>query len=97
MTVAELFKTIVFISLFFVTISQNDFLGSKYVAIDNITTIDWHNSQNFEIIVAPSITKYDENPLFIQDKPWEPRIDNSYPNVVFTPTNLNDSKLKNKT
>lgn len=27
-------------------------------------------------------TKHSANPLFVQDKPWEPRIDNGYPNVV---------------
>jgi hypothetical protein len=30
-------------------------------------------------------TKDQRNPLSIQDKPWEPRCDNSYPNVVYNP------------
>eukprot|EP00038_Savillea_parva_P016737 m.17866 g.17866 ORF g.17866 m.17866 type:complete len:521 (-) comp3542_c0_seq1:152-1714(-) len=29
------------------------------------------------------VEKYSGNPLFQQDKPWEPRLDNGYPNVVY--------------
>lgn len=32
-----------------------------------------------------NVAKSPKNPLFIQDKPWEPRLDNGYPNVVFDP------------
>ena len=84
-------------TIFLFTSAQDQFLGTKYVAVDNITAIDWQNSNNFAIIVSPSVTKYSANPLFTQDKPWEPRIDNGYPNVVFTQSNFNDNKLKNKT
>ena len=31
-----------------------------------------------------TVTKHPSNPLFIQDRPWEPRLDNGYPNVVYT-------------
>ena len=30
-------------------------------------------------------TKSTMNPLFVQDQPWEQRIDNGYPNIVYQP------------
>ena len=30
-----------------------------------------------------SVKKNTANPLFVADKPWEPRYDNMYPNVIF--------------
>ena len=30
-----------------------------------------------------SVKKHTANPLFVADKPWEPRYDNMYPNVIF--------------
>ncbi len=36
--------------------------------------------------VIGNVTKYASNPLFNQDKPWEPRLDNAYPNVVHDPS-----------
>ncbi|MEM7231547.1 MAG: serine hydrolase domain-containing protein [Planctomycetota bacterium] len=30
-----------------------------------------------------TVTKNENNPLFVEDQPWEPRYDNMYPNVVF--------------
>ena len=35
--------------------------------------------------VIGKVEKHSSNPLFVQDKPWEPRLDNGYPNVVFEP------------
>jgi hypothetical protein len=35
--------------------------------------------------MVASVKKHKGNPLFEQDKPWEPRIDNGYPNVVYEP------------
>ena len=32
-----------------------------------------------------NVTKEPTNPLLVQDKPWEPRLDNAYPNVVHDP------------
>ena len=29
-----------------------------------------------------AVTKHAANPLLVQDTPWEPRLDNGYPNVV---------------
>lgn len=36
-------------------------------------------------LASGDVTKDPENPLFQQDKPWEPRLDNGYPNVVYDP------------
>lgn len=33
--------------------------------------------------VIGTVSKYHKNPLFNQDKPWEPRLDNGYPNIVY--------------
>ena len=39
-------------------------------------------------------TKYEGNPLRTQDRPWEPRIDNGYPNVIHDPdVRKNQSRL----
>lgn len=35
--------------------------------------------------VQGRVTKSPDSPLFVQDKPWETRIDNGYPNVVYDP------------
>eukprot|EP00039_Didymoeca_costata_P002400 m.59923 g.59923 ORF g.59923 m.59923 type:complete len:495 (-) comp11280_c0_seq6:124-1608(-) len=35
--------------------------------------------------VIGTVQKHAGNPLFVQDKPWEPRLDNGYPNVVYSP------------
>jgi len=34
-------------------------------------------------MVIGTVQKHPGNPLFVQDKPWEPRLDNGYPNVVY--------------
>eukprot|EP01084_Bolivina_argentea_P301212 519587_1 len=65
-------------------ICQNDFIGRKYSTINNISTIDHKSSSGFKTVISPSLVKYSGNPLFGQDKPWETRIDNGYPNVVYT-------------
>ena len=83
--------------LLFITIilslstSQDDFIGDRYCAFDNITSMNYESSSsnNFKLIVSPSLEKYSGNPLFGQDRPWEARIDNGYPNVIYSP-NLND-------
>lgn len=35
------------------------------------------------ILTLGKVTKHPENPLFGEDKPWEPRFDNVYANVIF--------------
>ena len=69
--------------------SQNDFLRKKYSVVNNITTIDLNNCEDVEYVLSPSLVKSAQNPLFGQDKPWEVRIDNGYPNVVYTPNSGN--------
>lgn len=34
-------------------------------------------------LVLGTIEKDQRNPLFVEDKPWEPRFDNLYPNIIF--------------
>ena len=41
-------------------------------------------------LASGSVTKDPANPLFEQDKPWEPRLDNGYPNVVYDPESTGD-------
>ena len=36
--------------------------------------------------VIGRVEKHPMNPLFGQDRPWEPRLDNGYPNVVHDPS-----------
>jgi len=36
-------------------------------------------------IRAGTVVKEPENPLLVQDQPWEHRLDNSYPNIVHRP------------
>jgi hypothetical protein len=36
-----------------------------------------------------SVTKHPASPLFAQDRPWETHLDNSYPNVVHAPGDVN--------
>lgn len=31
------------------------------------------------------VSKHSSNPLLVQDVPWEPRLDNAYPNVIQDP------------
>eukprot|EP01084_Bolivina_argentea_P301213 519588_1 len=77
------------IIIFGCVLSQNDFLGNKYSAINNITTINLNNSTNIKTILAPSLIKFAHNPLFGQDKPWETKIGNGYPNIVYLKNNSN--------
>lgn len=37
--------------------------------------------------VIGNVSKHSANPLFIQDKPWEWRVDNGYPNVMYNEDN----------
>ncbi|MXZ36141.1 MAG: hypothetical protein F4Z21_13210, partial [Acidobacteria bacterium] len=44
--------------------------------------------QNVRLEIG-TVRKHEANPLMKEDKPWEPRFDNLYPNIVYDP----DSKL----
>eukprot|EP01084_Bolivina_argentea_P075573 136989_1 len=85
------FTLLIHLSLF-ITFAQDNFKGNRYCAFDNVSSINFSSSTNFITIVAPSVMKYNANPLFIQDKPWEERIDNGYPNVVYSPDDTDTSK-----
>lgn len=39
--------------------------------------------ENVELKVAVPAKDTENNPLFTQDMPWEIRIDNGYPNVIY--------------
>lgn len=53
--------------------------GRKTLLVDS-TLI--RSSENVRISVG-QVRKYSGNPLFGEDRPWEPRYDNMYPNVIF--------------
>lgn len=36
-------------------------------------------------VVSGNVSKSSRNPLFVQDKPWEPRLDNGYPMMAHSP------------
>ena len=57
---------------------------SKYAAIGIIDRkIPGYGSTRATV---GTVIKHTSNPLLVQDTPWEPRIDNGYPNVLRTPT-----------
>eukprot|EP01084_Bolivina_argentea_P177181 306449_1 len=82
----------VFILFLLTVYCTDDFIGSKYVAFNNITTTNFASSHNYTIILSPDLIKYENNPLFIQDRPWEVRIDNGYPNIIYSPETPNKNK-----
>lgn len=41
--------------------------------------------KNVKLMVEPVVKDEENNPLFGEDKPWEVRIDNGYPNVIYDP------------
>jgi hypothetical protein len=64
----------------------NDATGWSHTAADGAvrySTLGLLKPSSLETTVA-EVTKYPV-PLFQQDKPWEPRLDNGYPNVVYLP------------
>ena len=56
---------------------------TQYALLDR-RTVSPQASSNVELRPA-RLTKDSANPLMVQDKPWEVRIDNGYPNVLFDP------------
>ena len=70
---------------------------SGWLAIDALSGIARHTALG---AVAPgaygtlhlsigAVAKHAANPLFEQDKAWEPRLDNGYPNIVHSPSDPN--------
>ena len=51
----------------------------KYLVLDNSII---EKTENVRLILGP-IRKESQSPLFIEDKPWEIRFDNMYPNVNY--------------
>lgn len=39
--------------------------------------------ENVQLKIEPAVKDTENNPLFTEDKPWEVRIDNGYPNVIY--------------
>lgn len=56
------------------------------VSIPVISIVDRTPVDGVKMVIG-EIQKSPRNPLFVQDKPWEPRLDNGYPNVVYDPKN----------
>jgi len=44
----------------------------------------WQDSRNLQRVLG-DVRKEAMNPLFVEDRPWEVRFDNLYPNVLFDP------------
>ena len=54
-------------------------MGNRYLVLDTRVT---ERTQNAKLVVAPA-EKDRRNPLFGEDKPWEQRFDNLYPNAMY--------------
>ena len=52
---------------------------SRYLLLDDRLI---EKKQNVRLAIG-TIKKHEANPLMVQDKPWEPRYDNLYPNIVY--------------
>ena len=66
-------------------------LGASCVAgaaptstIPIISVVDREPTAGVATVIG-KVQKHPSNPLFVQDRPWEPRLDNGYPNVVYEP------------
>ena len=51
----------------------------KYLLLDSRVI---KNTENAKLTLG-TVKKHPANPLFGEDKPWEPRFDNLYPNVIY--------------
>ena len=56
-------------------------LARKYLFLDDRVIAQKTNA----ILQLGEVTKAKENPLFIEEHPWEARFDNLYPNVLYDP------------
>lgn len=54
----------------------------KYLMLDR-RLLNPQAMENLRLEVAHPTKDEEHNPLFVQDKPWEVRIDNGYPNVLY--------------
>lgn len=53
--------------------------GTKYLLLDSRIVESTRNAR----LRVGTVKKHRENPLFREDKPWEPRFDNVYANIVY--------------
>ena len=54
----------------------------KYLMLDR-RLLSPQAMENIRMEVARPVKDSAHNPLFTQDQPWEVRIDNGYPNVLY--------------
>ena len=55
---------------------------AKYLMLDR-RFLNPQAMENVALRITPPEKDQANNPLFIQDQPWEIRIDNGYPNVIY--------------
>ena len=55
---------------------------AKYLMLDR-RLLNPQAMENIQLIVEPPVKDEINNPLFTEEKPWEVRIDNGYPNVLY--------------
>lgn len=53
--------------------------GDRYLLLDSRIV---ENTENAELRLG-TVRKDPRNPLFMEEKPWEPRYDNVYANVIY--------------
>ena len=66
-------------------LTEANAVRSRYLLLDDRLI---EKKQNVRLAIG-TVKKHKANPLMVQDKPWEPRYDNLYPNIVF----VKDQKL----
>ena len=52
---------------------------TRYLVLDSRIIADVEDAK----LTLGEVSKHPENPLFTEDKPWEPRYDNVYPDVIY--------------
>jgi len=52
---------------------------NRYLVLDSRIIESKENAK----LTPGTVKKNENNPLFVEDKPWEPRYDNMYPNVIY--------------
>ena len=59
--------------------SDGDSTTSRYLLLDDRVVEETNNVR----LTVGTVKKHEANPLFGEDKPWEPRFDNLYPNILY--------------
>lgn len=57
---------------------------NQYLMLDR-RLLNPQSMENVRLRVEPPVKDVQHNPLFTEEKPWEVRIDNGYPNVLYDP------------